>query len=49
MRNQMFRRRFMLRAMLWLTDKFATDIELDDYPALARGTGSEGATCSSPV
>lgn len=36
LRNQMFRRPFMLRWMLWVTDKFATDITLDDYPALAR-------------
>ncbi|MEV6907410.1 FAD-dependent monooxygenase [Amycolatopsis sp. NPDC051071] len=36
LRNQMFRRAFMLRAMLWMTDKFATDITLEDYPQLAR-------------
>ncbi|EME57173.1 FAD-dependent monooxygenase [Amycolatopsis decaplanina] len=36
LRNQMFRRRFLLRWMLWVTDKFATDITLDEYPALAR-------------
>ncbi|WP_410665508.1 FAD-dependent monooxygenase [Amycolatopsis sp. lyj-84] len=35
LRNQMFRRPFMLRWMLWVTDKFATDIDLEDYPALA--------------
>jgi 2-polyprenyl-6-methoxyphenol hydroxylase-like FAD-dependent oxidoreductase len=34
LRNQMFRRRSILRGMLWMTDKFATDIVLDDYPAL---------------
>ncbi len=36
LRNQMFRRRLMLRGMLWMTDKLATDIVLDDYPVLAR-------------
>ncbi|WP_410661787.1 FAD-dependent monooxygenase [Amycolatopsis sp. lyj-112] len=34
LRNQMFRRPLMLRGMLWVTDRFATDITLDDYPAL---------------
>ncbi|OXM48435.1 FAD-dependent oxidoreductase [Amycolatopsis thailandensis] len=34
LRNQMFKRPLMLRGMLWVTDKFATDIALDDYPAL---------------
>ncbi|MFI7122170.1 FAD-dependent monooxygenase [Amycolatopsis sp. NPDC049868] len=36
LRDQMFRRPFLLRGMLWVTDKFATDITLDEYPALAR-------------
>ncbi|RSN63308.1 FAD-dependent oxidoreductase [Amycolatopsis sp. WAC 04182] len=36
LRDQMFRRRLLLRSMLWVTDKLATDITLDDYPALAR-------------
>ncbi|WP_414945452.1 FAD-dependent monooxygenase [Amycolatopsis sp. cmx-11-32] len=36
LRNQMFRRPFMLRWLLWVTDKFATDITLDDYPALTH-------------
>ncbi|OXM47951.1 FAD-dependent monooxygenase [Amycolatopsis alba] len=36
LRNQMFRRPLMLRLMLWVTDKFATDIALDDYPVPAR-------------
>jgi 2-polyprenyl-6-methoxyphenol hydroxylase-like FAD-dependent oxidoreductase len=36
LRNQMFRRRLVFRWMLWVTDKFATDIELDDYRELVR-------------
>ncbi len=32
MRNRMFQHRFLLRMMLKLTDRFATDIELEDYP-----------------
>ncbi|MGJ6960834.1 FAD-dependent monooxygenase [Streptosporangium sp. G11] len=36
MRNRLFRHRFLLRAMLRLTDRFATDIELKDYPALTE-------------
>ncbi|MEO3811040.1 FAD-dependent monooxygenase [Sphaerisporangium sp. B11E5] len=32
MRNAMFNRRLMLRLMLTLTDRFATDIVLKDYP-----------------
>ncbi|RSN22429.1 FAD-dependent oxidoreductase [Amycolatopsis sp. WAC 04169] len=36
LRDQMFKRRLLLRGMLWVTDKFATDITLDEYPALAR-------------
>ncbi|KFZ79192.1 FAD-dependent oxidoreductase [Amycolatopsis sp. MJM2582] len=36
LRDQMFKRRFLLRGMLWVTDRFATDITLDEYPALAR-------------
>ncbi|MFD6068357.1 MULTISPECIES: FAD-dependent monooxygenase [Amycolatopsis] len=36
LRDQMFRRRLLLRSMLWVTDKLATDITLDEYPALAR-------------
>ncbi|WP_214412303.1 FAD-dependent monooxygenase [Sphaerisporangium fuscum] len=40
MRNWMFKYDFMLRAMLKLTDKFATDIDLKDYPSPehVRGT-----------
>ncbi|MEU8383610.1 FAD-dependent monooxygenase [Streptosporangium sp. NPDC048865] len=34
MRNWIFKRRFLLRAMLRITDRFATDIRLEDYPAL---------------
>lgn len=41
MRNWIFKRRFLLRAMLRMTDRFATDIELKDYPAL---TGTSAAT-----
>ncbi|AWS43131.1 FAD-dependent monooxygenase [Streptosporangium sp. 'caverna'] len=36
MRNWMFKRGFLLRAMLRLTDRFATDIELKDYTSLVR-------------
>ncbi|GAA3510831.1 2-polyprenyl-6-methoxyphenol hydroxylase-like FAD-dependent oxidoreductase [Streptosporangium album] len=36
MRNWMFKRRFLLKAMLKTTDWFATDIELKDYAKLAR-------------
>jgi hypothetical protein len=36
MRNWMFKRRFLLKAMLTLTDKFATEIELEDYTSLAK-------------
>lgn len=32
MRNSMFRRRFLMGAMLKITDRFATDIDLRDYP-----------------
>ena len=32
MRNSMLRRRFLMGAMLKITDRFATDIELRDYP-----------------
>ncbi|MCO5968459.1 hypothetical protein [Actinoallomurus soli] len=35
MRNQMFKRRFLLTSMLWMTDRFATRIDLKDYPAPA--------------
>jgi 2-polyprenyl-6-methoxyphenol hydroxylase-like FAD-dependent oxidoreductase len=35
-RNLMFRTSGLLKAMLWLTDRFATAVELRDYPALAR-------------
>ncbi|MDT3440135.1 MULTISPECIES: hypothetical protein [unclassified Pseudofrankia] len=34
MRNWTFASRFLLRAMLKATDKFATDIDLKDYPSL---------------
>ncbi|WP_406318903.1 FAD-dependent monooxygenase [Streptosporangium sp. NBC_01639] len=36
MRNWMFKRRFLMKAMLKMTDWFATDIELKDYPKLVR-------------
>ncbi|MFE6610887.1 FAD-dependent monooxygenase [Amycolatopsis sp. NPDC057786] len=36
LRDLMFRRRILLRSMLWVTDRLATDITLDEYPALAR-------------
>jgi 2-polyprenyl-6-methoxyphenol hydroxylase-like FAD-dependent oxidoreductase len=32
MRNWVFKRRFMMAWMLWITDRFATNIELRDYP-----------------
>jgi 2-polyprenyl-6-methoxyphenol hydroxylase-like FAD-dependent oxidoreductase len=34
MRNWMFQSRILLRTLLWMTDRFATDIDLKDYPAL---------------
>ncbi|MEV7005308.1 FAD-dependent monooxygenase [Streptosporangium sp. NPDC051022] len=34
MRNRMFKYRLLLRALLWMTDRFATDITLKDYPEL---------------
>ncbi|PZG19035.1 FAD-dependent monooxygenase [Nonomuraea aridisoli] len=36
MRNLMFRRAFLLRLMIRIGDRFATDIALEDYPALTR-------------
>ncbi|HWO64931.1 MAG TPA: FAD-dependent monooxygenase [Umezawaea sp.] len=33
-RNLLFQSPVLLRSMLWMTDRFATRIELDDYPAL---------------
>jgi 2-polyprenyl-6-methoxyphenol hydroxylase-like FAD-dependent oxidoreductase len=36
MRNWTFKSRFLLGIMMRMTDKFATDIELQDYPALVR-------------
>jgi 2-polyprenyl-6-methoxyphenol hydroxylase-like FAD-dependent oxidoreductase len=38
MRNWLFKRRFLLRAMLRVTDRFATDIELKDYTSLVRSS-----------
>jgi hypothetical protein len=38
MRNWIFKRRFLLRAMLKTTDRFATGIELAAYPALSDGS-----------
>jgi 2-polyprenyl-6-methoxyphenol hydroxylase-like FAD-dependent oxidoreductase len=35
MRNQMFKRKLLLKSMLWMTDKFASNIDLKDYPAPA--------------
>jgi hypothetical protein len=32
MRNRMFNQRLLLRMMMRLTDRFATDIALKDYP-----------------
>jgi hypothetical protein len=32
MRNWTFKQKTMFRAMMWLTDRFATNIELPDYP-----------------
>ncbi|MEU4831228.1 FAD-dependent monooxygenase [Streptosporangium sp. NPDC023615] len=40
MRNRLFRSRFLLWSMLRMTDMFATDIRLGDYPAL---TGTSAA------
>jgi 2-polyprenyl-6-methoxyphenol hydroxylase-like FAD-dependent oxidoreductase len=34
-RNLMFRTAGLMKAMLWLTDRFATAVELQDYPAIA--------------
>ncbi|GAA0371227.1 FAD-dependent monooxygenase [Actinoallomurus spadix] len=36
MRDQMFKRRLLLRSMLWMTDRFASNIDLKDYPAPAE-------------
>jgi len=36
MRNLMFRTAGLLKAMLWLTNRFATAVELRDYPTMAR-------------
>ncbi|MEC3976187.1 hypothetical protein QMK34_12960 [Amycolatopsis sp. H20-H5] len=36
LRNWTFKSRFLLRAMLNLTDRFATRIDLEDYPGSAR-------------
>jgi 2-polyprenyl-6-methoxyphenol hydroxylase-like FAD-dependent oxidoreductase len=38
MRNWTFKSRFLLGIMMRMTDKFATDIDLQDYPALVRTT-----------
>ncbi|MGI5125524.1 FAD-dependent monooxygenase [Pseudonocardia sp. CA-107938] len=35
-RNLMLRTAWMMRLTLWITDRFATAVELRDYPALAR-------------
>lgn len=32
MRNRLFQWRFLLAGMQWITDRFATDIDLPDYP-----------------
>lgn len=32
MRNRLFQWRFLLNGMQWITDRFATDIDLPDYP-----------------
>jgi 2-polyprenyl-6-methoxyphenol hydroxylase-like FAD-dependent oxidoreductase len=39
-RNWTFKSRFLLRALLKMTDKFATDIELKEYPATAKLSAS---------
>jgi 2-polyprenyl-6-methoxyphenol hydroxylase-like FAD-dependent oxidoreductase len=39
-RNLVFQSSVLLRSMLWMTDRFATRIELDDYPALAEPSGA---------
>ncbi|WP_030924697.1 FAD-dependent monooxygenase [Streptosporangium amethystogenes] len=36
MRNWTFRYGFLLKLMLWLTDRFATNITLKDYPSMVR-------------
>ncbi len=35
-RNLMFRTAGLMKLMMWLTDRFATAVELQDYPAIAR-------------
>ncbi|GGQ04220.1 FAD-dependent monooxygenase [Streptosporangium pseudovulgare] len=40
MRNWMFRRRLMFALMVKLTDRFATDIELKDYPSLVAASAA---------
>ena len=43
-RNWMFRRRLMMRVMLSLTDKYATDIDLQPYPALPAAPARSAAS-----
>ncbi|WP_405146933.1 FAD-dependent monooxygenase [Sphaerisporangium sp. NBC_01403] len=38
MRNLLFKRRLLFRAMMRMTDWFATDIELKDYPSLIEAS-----------
>jgi hypothetical protein len=44
-RNLTFRSPLLLKAMLKLTDAFATRIELPDYPLSAAGTGGHVGRC----
>jgi 2-polyprenyl-6-methoxyphenol hydroxylase-like FAD-dependent oxidoreductase len=36
LRNLMFRTAGLMKPMMWVTDRFATAVELRDYPAMAR-------------
>lgn len=42
MRNWLFQRRFLLATMMRVTDRFATNIELPDYPLGLAGSGGGG-------
>ncbi|MDP9844029.1 FAD-dependent monooxygenase [Streptosporangium lutulentum] len=43
MRNRLFKNRFLFQAMMRLTDRFATDIELKDYTATSFAGSSASA------
>jgi len=47
-RNQLFRSGPLLRSMLWMTDRFATRIDLEDYPELVGASSSTVAPEAPP-